>query len=121
MAELDHLDPLAPRLHRQVAALLDQLEDKANQSEITIPQRINALIAVGRILTIFATLRRAKDRERDNANSGSKVSKFADAFAQNAARRRATGTGDAVPEPESLDLGDGGLGDDDEGDDEFAN
>jgi hypothetical protein len=86
------LDPLRvnERLYKQIARLLDQLEK--NDSEITIPQRINALIAVGRVQIMFSTLRKASDRERDDSAAGSEVRKFEAAFARtNASRRRATG------------------------------
>src|SRR5580698_442366 len=51
---------------------------------MTTPQRISALIAVGRILTIFATLRKS---DFDYGNSGSAVRKYAAAFARPDAAR----------------------------------
>ena len=49
-----------------------------------MPQRIQSLIAVGRILTIFATL---KKNDYDYGNSGSAVRKYAAAFARPDAAR----------------------------------
>ena len=74
----ENLDPLDVngRLYKQVARLLDQLE--AEDGTITMPQRINALIAVGRIQTIFAGLR---SKAQDEPNAGSAVRKYATAFA----------------------------------------
>lgn len=46
---------------------------------MTMPQRIQSLIAVGRILTIFATLRK---NDYDYGNTGSKVREYAATFAQ---------------------------------------
>jgi hypothetical protein len=89
-----NLDPLSVnnRLYKQIARLLDQLE--AKDSEITIPQRINALIAVGRVQIMFSNLRKAESRERDDAGAGSEVRKFEAAFARtNASRRRARSGG----------------------------
>lgn len=51
---------------------------------MTMPQRIQSLIAVGRILTIFATL---KKNDYDYGNSGSAVRKYAAAFARPDAAR----------------------------------
>lgn len=95
--EINQLDPLRvnERLYKQIARLLDQLE--AKDSEITIPQRINALIAVGRVQIMFSTLRKAVNRERDDSNAGSEVRKFEAAFARtNASRRRAGGGGSSA-------------------------
>lgn len=93
MAKTETLDPLRvnERLYKQIARLLDQLEK--NDSEITIPQRINALIAVGRVQIMFSTLRKATARDRDDANAGSEVRKFEQAFARTNAARRRTGNG----------------------------
>jgi hypothetical protein len=104
-------DPLKvhDRLYAQIGKLLDDLE---NQVEITFPQRLNALIAVGRILTIFATLRRAAARDNDTV-AGSAVREYAAAFANaNASGRRAPGAGTAADyRAEATDF-DGGDADD---------
>jgi hypothetical protein len=92
-------DPLNinQRLYRQIGALLDDLEDPNNVEGITVPQRINSLIAIGRILVMFKGLR----KELDTAGSGSAVRKYSQAFAANAARRGAGGA--AVPADTGLD------------------
>lgn len=80
-------DPLNvnARLYAQIARLLDQLEDGDNRSEITIPQRINALIAVGRIQIMFANLKKAL--ANDPIDAGSAVRRYAAAFAKPHAAR----------------------------------
>ena len=73
---------------------------------MTTPQRISALIAVGRILTIFAAL---KKQDYDYGNTGSAVRKYAAAFA----RPDATGGRKNAPrsaQPVEFDS-DGGGGD----------
>jgi hypothetical protein len=87
----ENLDPfrINARLLNQISKLLDQLEDPHNAAEITIPQRINALIAVGRVQIMFDRLRKASD---DRSNSGAAVRKYAQAFQANAARGRAAFT-----------------------------
>jgi hypothetical protein len=99
-------DPLNinKRLYDQIGALLDDLEDPKNRAEITVPQRINSLIAIGRILVMFKGLR----KEIDTAGSGSAVRKYSQAFAANAARGGARGP---APGPEPAD--DTGLDTDD--------
>lgn len=111
MAKENLFDPLKVnlRLYRQIARLLDQLE--AKDSDITIPQRINALIAVGRVQIMFSNLRKAESRERDDTNAGSEVRKFQQAFASRAgARRRAAGGGQSTASF-------GGVGEPDDGTD----
>ena len=78
-------DPLDinQRLYKQIGVLLDDLE--TGSIEITVPQRIGALIAIGRILVMFKGLR----KENEQFGQGSAVRKYATAFAANAARRRA--------------------------------
>jgi hypothetical protein len=82
MAKSDVYDPLriGERLYQQVAVLLDQLEardDPDSGAKITLKERIAALIAVGRLQTIFAALRR---KEPDDPDAGSAVRKYAGAF-----------------------------------------
>jgi hypothetical protein len=72
------------RLYAQIGRLLDDLESADRDEKMTMPQRIQSLIAVGRILTIFATLRKG---DYDYGNSGSAVRKYAAAFARPDAAR----------------------------------
>jgi hypothetical protein len=79
-------DPLKinERLYKQIGKLLDDLESADRDEMMTVPQRISALIAVGRILTIFASLKKS---DYDYGNAGSAVRKYATAFSTtNAAR-----------------------------------
>jgi hypothetical protein len=79
-------DPLKinERLYKQIGKLLDDLESADRDEVMTTPQRIQALIAVGRILTIFASLKKS---DYDYGNAGSAVRKYATAFSTtNAAR-----------------------------------
>ena len=95
-------DPLNinDRLYKQIGRLLDDLEGDDRDDKMTTPQRISALIAVGRILTIFASLRKG---DYDYGNSGSAVRKYAAAFARpNAARG---GKGGSRSNPVRLDSG----------------
>jgi hypothetical protein len=73
------------RLYSQIGKLLDDLESADRDEMMTVPQRISALIAVGRILTIFASLKKS---DYDYGNAGSAVRKYATAFSANAARGR---------------------------------
>lgn len=103
----DASDPLQvnARLYRQIARLLDQLEEA--DKDITMPQRINALIAVGRIQIMFATLR--KREQDDPRTAGSTVRRYSAAFqSTNAARGGALDSGFA-DESDNIGLdGDGG-------------
>jgi hypothetical protein len=72
------------RLYKQIGRLLDDLESADRDDIMTTPQRISALIAVGRILTIFAALKKS---DYDYGNSGSAVRKYAAAFARPDAAR----------------------------------
>lgn len=88
------LDPLRvnERLYNQIAKLLDQLEAGDVENEITIPQRINALIAVGRVQIMFANLRKAAANE--SGDPGSEVRKYSQAFSKtHGARRGKAGSG----------------------------
>jgi hypothetical protein len=85
-------DPLNinDRLYKQIGALLDDIEREDREEVMTTPQRISALIAVGRILTIFASLRKG---DYEYGNAGAAVRKYAAAFAKpDAARGRKTGS-----------------------------
>ena len=96
------------RLYKQIGRLLDDLEGDDRDDKMTTPQRISALIAVGRILTIFASLRKG---DYDYGNSGSAVRKYAAAFARPDAARG--GKGRSRSDPVRLDSGA------DDGTDEF--
>jgi hypothetical protein len=75
-------DPLNinARLYNQIGRLLDDLEAADRDDTCTFPQRLNALIAVGRIQVIFAALKKAEARESNNA--GSAVRRYSAAFAK---------------------------------------
>jgi hypothetical protein len=95
-------DPLKinERLYKQIGKLLDDLEGDDRDDVMTTPQRIQALIAVGRILTIFASLKKA---DYDYGNTGSAVRKYAAAFARPDAARG--GKGHSRSNPVRLDSG----------------
>ena len=95
-------DPLNinERLYKQIGRLLDDLEGDDRDDVMTTPQRISALIAVGRILTIFASLRKG---DYDYGNSGSTVRKYAAAFARPDAARG--GKGGSRSNPVRFDSG----------------
>jgi hypothetical protein len=93
----DDNDPLKInfRLYSQIGKLLDDLEREDRDEVMTTPQRIQALIAVGRILTIFAAL---KKNDYNYGNTGSAVRKYAAAFQKPyAVGGRAHGPGSAEP------------------------
>lgn len=71
------------RLYDQIDALLTQLE---TGEHITLKERVAALIAVGRLQLVFATLR--KGDKADEPAAGSAVRKYAQAFSTNDTRRR---------------------------------
>jgi hypothetical protein len=102
--EKETSDPLKinERLYKQIGKLLDDLESQDRDEVMTTPQRISALIAVGRILTIFASL---KKQDYDYGNTGSAVRKYAAAFARPDAARG--GKGHARSEPVGFGGGDG--------------
>jgi hypothetical protein len=77
----DDRDPLSinARLYGQIGKLLDDLERDDRDEIMTTPQRISALIAVGRVLTIFAALRKG---DFEYGNTGSKVRAYSAAFAK---------------------------------------
>ena len=102
----DDPDPLNInfRLYGQIGKLLDDLEREDREAIMTTPQRISALIAVGRILTIFASLKKA---DYDYGNTGSAVRKYAAAFA----RPDATGGRARVTRSDPVGFGGGDGGD----------
>lgn len=87
-------DPLNinARLYAQVGKLLDSLEK--NDKNLGLKDRIAALIAVGRVQTIFVALR--KEHKGDGSRSGSRVKKYASAFKTNVARGRKKAAGSAA-------------------------
>lgn len=105
------LDPLDvnQRLYRQIARLLDDLEDADNKLRVTLPQRISAMIAIGRIQVIFKGLR-AESHEPDNV--GSAVKRYARTFKKNAARGRTAYSGRR--RAQVVDIDDADAGDDDD-------
>lgn len=108
------LDPkqIGPRLYNQVSALLTQLE---TGEHITLKERVQALVAIGRLQQIFLALRKGQP---DDERAGSTVKKYATAFsaADAAGRRKAAARSKTRPEPadwfEHAD-----TADDDDGDD----
>jgi len=88
------------RLYRQIAKVLDDLEQRGD--ELSIRDRIAALVAVGRIQTIFVSLRK---EHQDDDNAGSAVRKYSGAFAGKSAahgtrkRKAASRAASAEPDP----------------------
>lgn len=70
---------VVPRLYKQLGKLLDQLEtlDVLDKDSVTVPQRISALLACGRVMKMFQDLKKGEL----NAGAGSAVAKYAAAFA----------------------------------------
>jgi hypothetical protein len=91
------------RLYRQIARLLDDIEAADRDERMTMPQRISALIAVGRIQVLFANLRKASIND---GSSGSKVRLYSEAFA------KTDGVGKRASNPGSSGAG---FGDEDDG------
>lgn len=102
------------RLTHQIEILLDQME--TGELDITFPQRLNALIAIGRIQVMFATLKKVAHYYEQSDTGGAKIREYSSAFDKTAAgaRRR-----EAVPRSaDILELGDfGGADDDSDGED----
>jgi hypothetical protein len=71
----DPLD-LTGRLYKQLGKLLDDMEAADRDEKMTMPQRISALIAVGRVQKMFLDLRKGDL----NAGAGTTVSRYAAAF-----------------------------------------
>lgn len=95
------------RLYKQISDLLHQLESDPN---ITVRERIAALVAVGRVQTIFVGLRK---ENKDDPDAGSAVRKYASAFSKNATGRGKK-TARAAAASDDFDAGD--WDDDDDGD-----
>ena len=111
------------RLYKQISKLLDDLErppktrtvkgKTVKEDGISMRERIAALIAIGRIQTIFMGLRRG-DSSDDN-RTGSAVRRYQTAF-KDAGRGRKAGGPVVVPEPEPDPIDDA-FTDDDRDDD----
>jgi hypothetical protein len=85
------------RLYRQIGKLLSQLEEA---EDLGIRDRIAALVAVGRIQTIFVGLRKENQGDPD---AGSAVRKYSGVFKTDHAtggRKKATGTTAPKPTPD---------------------
>jgi hypothetical protein len=98
------IDPLDvnSRLYRQISSLLDELE---RNEDLTVRDKIAALVAIGRIQTIFMGLRK---ENRSSANAGSAVRKYASAFTDAASKRAKRGRSAPAVEPEpDWPVGDG--------------
>lgn len=96
---------ISSRLYNQLDKLLDDMEAADRDETMTFPQRIAALIAVGRVMKMFADLRKADL----HVGSGSEVAKYATAFkATDAARVGANnaGFGELDSEPDDDDRDD---------------
>lgn len=89
----DPLD-LTGRLYKQLGKLLDDMEAADRDEKMTMPQRISALIAVGRVQKMFLDLRKGDL----NAGAGSTVSRYAAAFQT----PDATGGGGHYPRPTNI-------------------
>jgi hypothetical protein len=85
------------RLYKQISELLTDLEQPEAGQRITMRERIAAIIAIGRIQTIFVGLR----KENLGVGSGSTVRKYAAAFKNDASgRKKIAGP---PPEPDEPD------------------
>ena len=103
----DPLDVNA-RLYRQIAKLLDELEQADDEHKMTLSARISALIAIGRIQIMFKNLRKGDY----DGSAGSKVRQYATAFqAANATRG---GKNRARPTVVRIDRGSDDIPDDDD-------
>src|SRR4029077_20933059 len=93
---MPNLDPLNvnERLYRQVAKLLDQLEQGEH---VTLRERFQALMAIARLQYVFVNLR--KEEAGNEPAAGSSVRKYATAFgkANDPRRGKKTARGTAQP------------------------
>ena len=104
----DPLD-LNGRLYNQLGRLLDDMEAADRDEKMSMPQRIAALIAVGRVQKMFQDLRKGDL----NVGAGSAIDKYAAAFATpHAASRRGAQSRSSAnivefdrPEPGDSDYG----------------
>jgi hypothetical protein len=95
-------DPLQVnvRIYRQVARLLEQLEEGEH---VTLRERFQALMAIARIQYVFVQLR--KEKVGDDGTAGSSVRKYATAFKAHdpRGRKKAPRSTVAQSEPEPDD------------------
>jgi hypothetical protein len=93
---MSNLDPLGVnvRLYNQISEILHHLE---NGPDVTLRERIAAMIAIGRIQVMFMGLRKEK---LVDASTGSSVRKYSKAFQANDARGRKAIARGQQPEPE---------------------
>lgn len=79
-------DPLGvnDRLYKQLAMLLDDMEAADREERMTMPQRISAMVAIGRVLKMFQDLKKGEF----SLGGGSSIDKYAAAFAPTDAARR---------------------------------
>jgi len=104
-------DNLNARLYRECSDLLDDIH--AHRDDLTVRDRITALVAIGRMQTIFMGLRKEKGA---SDNVGSSVRKYAAAFSKDAAHQREAGasrTTDAAAGSDDLGISDWGSDPDD--------
>lgn len=95
-------DPLDvnTRLYRQISQLLTEMEQQDAYQRITLRERIAAIIAIGRIQTIFVGLR----KENPGVGSGSTVRKYQAAFKNDiSGRKKIAGPAKPKPEPDEPD------------------
>ena len=93
-----NFDPLNinGRLYNQVSEMLRYLEETP---EVGFKERYMALVAIGRIQTIFVALRKDK---LDEPNRGATVRKYTKAFQAHDARGRKAIARSAATEPDTL-------------------
>jgi hypothetical protein len=106
---LDPLD-LNGRLYRQLGRLLDDMEAADRDERMTMPQRIQSLIAIARVQVLFSNLRKAE--ANDPSNAGVEVRRYAAAFNKSADANRRREADSRAPELVDFDSG----GDDGDGD-----
>ena len=99
------------RLYNQIAKLLDDLEEQDAEDPLDIKTRIAALIAIGRIQTVFVGLR--KENRDGGPGAGSAVRKYARAFKTDGARggtkdtrRPRRAAAEQLPDDDFIDDGD---------------
>jgi hypothetical protein len=72
------------RLYAQLGKLLDDMEKADAEEAMTMPQRISALIAIGRVQKMFVDLRKGDY----DVGRGTAIDRYATAFASTDAARR---------------------------------
>jgi hypothetical protein len=107
-------DPLGinRRLYEQVGKLLDDMERADRDELMTMPQRITALIAVGRVQKMMMDLRKGEF----SAGGGSAVERYAAAFQTPHA---VSGRNERAGPPANIVQFDRSSPDDDDREDEF--